>query len=50
MKVVNIDMEKEMADELERRAASMSLSAGKYAEQILSEWLESGERLDPGEN
>lgn len=45
MKTVDINMEKEMADELERRAAAMHLSTSKYVEQILSEWLESGERL-----
>ena len=44
-KTIGINMKKEMAEELARRAASMQLSTGAYCKIILSQWLESGKKL-----
>ena len=44
-KTVGINMQLEMAKQLERRAASMQLSTGHYCRIILRQWLDSGERL-----
>ena len=44
-KTIGINMPKEMAQELERRAKSMHLSTSKYCKLILSEWLKSGSKL-----
>jgi len=44
-KTIGINMKKEMAEELERRAASMHLSTGAYCKIILSDWLKSGKKL-----
>ena len=44
-KTIGINMKKEMAGELERRAKSMQLSTGAYCKIILSQWLDSGEKL-----
>jgi len=38
-------MQKEMADELEKRAKSMHISTAKYCKLVLSQWLASGKRL-----
>ena len=44
-KTVGLNMTQEMADELERRAASMHLSVSKYVKLVLAQWLESGKKL-----
>ena len=44
-KTIGINMAKEMADELEKRANSMHLSTSKYCKVILTQWLESGNKL-----
>lgn len=44
-KTIGINMPKEMADELERRAASMRLSTSAYCKIILGEWVRSGKKL-----
>lgn len=43
-------MKKDMAEELERRAASMQLSTGAYCKIILGEWISSGKKLRLQEN
>ena len=45
-KTLGINMQKEMADELEKRAKSMHLSTGRYCKLILSQWVESGKKLE----
>ena len=42
---IGINMNKKMADELERRATSMSISKSKYCKIILQQWLDSGNKL-----
>ena len=44
-KTIGINMTKEVADELEKRANSMHLSTSKYCKVILTEWLNSGKKL-----
>ena len=44
-KTIGINMQKDMADELEKRAESMHLSTSKYCKVILTEWLRSGNKL-----
>ena len=44
-KTIGINMNKEMADDLEARAASMQIGVSKYVKIILSQWLESGKKL-----
>jgi hypothetical protein len=44
-KTIGINMTKEVADELEKRASSMHLSTSKYCKVILTEWLNSGKKL-----
>ena len=44
-KTIGINMQQKMADELEKRAASMQISTGKYCKLILGQWLESGGKL-----
>lgn len=44
-KTIGINMNKKMADELERRANSMHISTSKYAKIILQQWLDSGNKL-----
>lgn len=44
-KTIGINMKLEMAQELERRAASMQLSTGAYCKIILGEWIRSGKKL-----
>ena len=44
-KTIGLNMSKAMADELETRASSMHLSTSKYCTIILSQWLESGQKL-----
>jgi hypothetical protein len=42
---LGINMPKEMAAELQQRAASMQLSVSKYCKLILKDWMESGKKL-----
>ena len=44
-KTIGINMKREMAEELERRASSMQLSTGSYCKIILGDWLKSGHKL-----
>jgi hypothetical protein len=44
-KTIGINMKLDMATELERRAKSMHLSTGAYCKIILSEWMNSGQKL-----
>ena len=44
-KTIGINMKMEMAEELERRAASMQLSTGAYCKIILQTWMDSGKKL-----
>ena len=44
-KTIGINMKKELADEIEKRAKSMHLSTGKYCKLILGQWLASGKKL-----
>lgn len=42
---IGINMPKEMADDLERRATSMHISKSKYCKIVLQQWLSSGKKL-----
>ncbi|MBN2684572.1 MAG: hypothetical protein JXR40_04790 [Pontiellaceae bacterium] len=44
-KTIGINMSSEMADELEKRAESMQISTSRYCKVILSNWMESGQKL-----
>ena len=44
-KTLGINMQKEMADEIEKRADSMHISTAKYCKLVLSDWLASGRKL-----
>lgn len=44
-KTIGINMKRDMAEELERRATSMQLSTGAYCKIILGEWLKSGKKM-----
>ena len=44
-KTIGLNMPTKVANELERRAASMQISTGKYCKVILNEWLASGKKL-----
>lgn len=44
-KTIGINMDKKIADELEKRAGSMHISTSKYCKIILTRWLESGKKL-----
>jgi len=44
-KTIGINMNKKMADELEKRANSMLISKSKYCKIILQQWLDSGKKL-----
>ena len=46
-KTIGINMKMEMANEIERRAASMQLSTGAYCKIILKQWIESGAEYEP---
>lgn len=45
MQTIGINMSKQMADELERRAVSMHISKSKYCKIILQQWIDSGKKL-----
>ncbi len=42
---IGINMPKKMANELERRSSSMSISKSKYCKIILQQWFDSGNKL-----
>jgi len=42
---IGINMPLKMANELERRSSSMSISKSKYFKIILQQWLDSGKKL-----
>ena len=44
-KTIGINMNKKMADELEKRANSMHLSVSKYCKIILGQWIDSNKKL-----
>jgi hypothetical protein len=44
-KTIGINMNKKMANELERRANSMHISKSNYCKIILQQWLDSGKKL-----
>lgn len=44
-KTIGINMDKKMADDLDRRAKSMHISKSKYCKIILQQWLDSGKKL-----
>ncbi len=44
-KTIGINMKKDMANDLERRAKSMQLSTGAYCKIILGQWMDSGKKL-----
>jgi len=44
-KTIGINMPKNMADELERRANSMHISKSNYCKIILQQWIDSGKKL-----
>ncbi len=48
-KTIGIKMKKELTDEIEKRAESMYLSHSRYCRIILSQWLESGKKLNLAE-
>ena len=45
IKTLGINMQKEMVDELEKRADSMHIATSKYCKIILADWLASGRKL-----
>ena len=45
IKTIGINTSKEMYDELEERANSIHLSTSKYCKIILTQWLNSGKKL-----
>lgn len=49
MKTIGINMNNKMADDLEKRAASMHISKSNYCKIILQQWLDSGKKLTLGE-
>jgi hypothetical protein len=44
-KTIGINMSRKMADDLERRSGSMSISKSKYVKIILQNWMDSGKKL-----
>ncbi len=44
-KTIGLNMSKEMADEIEKRAESMQIGTSKYCKIILMDWLSSGKKL-----
>ena len=44
-KTIGINMSKEIAGELERRASSMQLTTSKYCKTVLIDWISSGKKL-----
>jgi hypothetical protein len=48
-KTIGLNMDKKMADELEKRASSMHISKSKYCKIVLQQWIASGKKLTLGE-
>ena len=48
-KTIGINMGKQMADELEKRASSMHISKSKYCKIVLQQWIDSKKKLTLGE-
>lgn len=44
-KTIGINMNKKMANELEKRSSSMHISKSKYCKIILQQWLDSDNKL-----
>lgn len=44
-KTIGLNMSKDMATTLEKRAASMHISTSSYCKIILQQWLDSGKKL-----
>ncbi len=44
-KTIGINMSLKMANELEKRSSSMSISKSKYCKIILQQWIDSGKKL-----
>ena len=44
-KTIGINMKARMANDLEKRAASMHISKSAYCKIILQQWLDSGKKL-----
>ncbi len=42
---IGINMSLKMANELEKRSSSMSISKSKYCKIILQQWMDSGKKL-----
>ncbi len=42
---IGINMSKKMANELEKRSSSMSISKSKYCKIIIQQWFDSGKKL-----
>lgn len=49
-KTIGVNMNKSIAEELERRAESMQIAVGKYCKIILADWIASGQKLNLSEN
>lgn len=49
-KTIGINLPDEMAVELARRAHSMSIPTSVYCKMVFQEWIDSGERINLGEN
>lgn len=48
-KTIGLNMQKEMAEEIGKRAESMHISTAKYCKIILGQWLDSGQKLELAE-
>lgn len=48
-KTIGINMPSKMANDLEKRAASMHISKSNYCKIILQQWIDSGNKLTLGE-
>ena len=44
-KPIGINMPKKMANELNKRSSSMSISKSKYCKIIFQQWFDSGKKL-----
>jgi hypothetical protein len=44
-KTIGINMDKKMADELEKRSNSMHISKSKYCKIVLQQWIDSKKKL-----
>ena len=44
-KTIGVNMKREMAEEIERRATSLEMSTGAYIKMIVNRHLEEGEKI-----